>query len=285
LENWNVQRLAAAGDAVAGKRVEEAKAAHNVACARVQSAQQTLVNLGLPVSIETIRKLPPNQRAKHIRFLGLPANIASRLDPETTPSNLIPLKSPLNGVVVARHAVVGQVVDTAKSLFTVADTTRMWLMLDVRQEDVRYVSKGQTVHFNSSEGDVRASGEISWISTRVDDKTRTIRVRAELPNLTGRLRSNTFGSGSIVLREAPNAIVVLSEAIHWEGCCHLVFVQDKNFSTKDAYKVFHTRSVRPGVKIGRYTEIIAGLLPDEYVVTKGGGGLRAELLKGNLGAG
>ena len=52
-----------------------------------------------------------------------------------------------------------------------------------------------------------------------------------------------------------------------------------------SYKVFHTRSVRPGVVSGDYTEVIAGLLPGEVVVTEGSGVLRAELLKGNLGAG
>ena len=59
----------------------------------------------------------------------------------------------------------------------------------------------------------------------------------------------------------------------------------RNYLAKDSYKVFHTRMVRPGVTNGDYTEIIAGLLPGEVVVTKGSGVLRAELLKGNLGAG
>jgi hypothetical protein len=43
--------------------------------------------------------------------------------------------------------------------------------------------------------------------------------------------------------------------------------------------------VRCGVTNGDYTEIIAGVLPGEVIVTKGAGVLRAELLKGNLGAG
>ena len=82
-----------------------------------------------------------------------------------------------------------------------------------------------------------------------------------------------------------DAIVVPSTAVHWEGCCHVVFVRDKDFMKEGSYKVFHTRSVRPGVVMGDYTEMIAGLLPGEVVVTKGSGVLRAELLKGNLGAG
>jgi multidrug efflux pump subunit AcrA (membrane-fusion protein) len=109
-------------------------------------------------------------------------------------------------------------------------------------------------------------------------------VRGELLNDDGHLRNETFGLGEIVLREETDAIVVPSSAVHWEGCCHVVFVRDKDYFSSP-YKVFHTRSVRPGVVLGDTTEVIAGLFPGEVVVTKGSGVLRAELLKGNLGAG
>ncbi|MEO8495165.1 MAG: efflux RND transporter periplasmic adaptor subunit, partial [Planctomycetota bacterium] len=95
----------------------------------------------------------------------------------------------------------------------------------------------------------------------------------------------SFGAGQIILRDEPDAIIAPNDAIHWEGCCHVAFVRDKNFLDKDSYKVFHTRMVRPGITNGDYTEVIAGLLPGEVVVAKGSGVLRAELLKGNLGAG
>ena len=90
---------------------------------------------------------------------------------------------------------------------------------------------------------------------------------------------------TLQLREEEDAIVVPSTALHWEGCCHVVFVRDKDYMKEGSYKVFHTRSVRPGVVSGDTTEMIAGLLPGEVIVTKGSGVLRAELLKGNLGAG
>ena len=126
---------------------------------------------------------------------------------------------------------------------------------------------------------------MSWISTDADDVTRTVKVRVDLPNADGRLRANTFGTGRIVLREEPKAIVVPSEAIHWDGTCNVVFVRDKNFFKPDAPKIFHVRSVRPGVKDGDTTEIIAGLLPGEVIASKNSVVLEAQLLKSNLGAG
>ena len=62
-----------------------------------------------------------------------------------------------------------------------------------------------------------------------------------------------------------------------------MFVRDKDFATK--YQVFHTRKVRLGVKDDKNTEIIAGVLPGEWVATKNSGVLRGEMLKNNLGAG
>jgi membrane fusion protein, heavy metal efflux system len=106
-----------------------------------------------------------------------------------------------------------------------------------------------------------------------------------VPNPDGTLMAHTFGTGRVILRAEQDAIVVPSEAVHWEGDCHVVFVRDKHFLDAGAPKVFHVRSVRPGVDHAGNTEIIAGLLPGEVVATRNSAALRAELLKNNLGAG
>jgi cobalt-zinc-cadmium efflux system membrane fusion protein len=113
-----------------------------------------------------------------------------------------------------------------------------------------------------------------------------VAARAELPNPQGRLRDETFGAGRIILREEKEAIVVPNEAVHWEGCCHVVFVRDKDFfHAQDSPKVFHVRTVRVGAKNEKYTEVIAGVLPGEVVASKGSDVIRAELLKNSLGEG
>src|SRR5262249_39119225 len=154
-----------------------------------------------------------------------------------------------------------------------------------RQEDARQLAVGQPVRFHDNAGGDAVTAAVSWISPAVDEKTRTVKVRADVANAGGRLRANTFGQGQIILREEKDAIVVPGEAVHWDGDCHIVFVRDRNFLAEDGFKVFHTRSVRVGVKDEKHTEIIAGILPGEVVATRGSGILRAELLKGNLGEG
>jgi cobalt-zinc-cadmium efflux system membrane fusion protein len=131
-------------------------------------------------------------------------------------------------------------------------------------------------------------GTVAWVSPAADEKTRTVPVRVAWPNENGRHHARTFGTAQVVLRHTDSALVVPSSAVHWEGCCHVVFVRDKDFDTSP-YKVFHVRKVRPGAADpalnGAVTEIAAGLLPGEVVATTNSGILRSELLKNDLGAG
>ncbi len=271
---------------VAGRQAQTARNEYVQARARLLSAQQALGNLGLPVNVEQLRGLSDEKLAQHLRLLGIPENHVQHLSPNETTANLLPLKAPMDGIIVARRVVAGEVVDASRVLFQLADTGRMWLTLNVSLEDAGKLSLGQPVRFRPDGNHGEVSGKLVWISTTADQQTRMVTARAELPNPNGQLRNETFGGGRIVLREEQEAIVVPNEAVHWEGCCHVVFVRDKGFfDSKESPKVFHVRTVRLGARNEKATEIVAGALPGEIVATKGSDVLRAELLKNNLGEG
>ncbi|MHB8972731.1 MAG: efflux RND transporter periplasmic adaptor subunit [Pirellulaceae bacterium] len=271
---------------VPGRRTQEAEAAHAQARARVLNAQQTLVNLGLPVEVESLGSLTEDDLGRRLRLLGLPESLVQQLGPSESIGNALPVRSPLDGVVIERQVVAGDVVDASRVLIQVADTSQMWLSLNVPLEDARRVAIGQEVQFRPDGDRHEVTGTLAWISTAADAQTRMVAARAELPNAEGQLRDETFGQGRIILRKEAEAIAVPNEAVHSEGCCHVVFVRDKGFfDSKTSPKVFHVRTVRLGAKNEKYTEILAGVLPGEVVATKGSDVLRAELLKNSLGEG
>ena len=284
LQDETVKRLSELEGVIAGKNLLEAKAARANAEAAARKSIQTLHNFGLPVSLEKVYPKPNAALVRILNTLGLPPSVAKKVNSNGATANLIPVFAPRNGIIVAREIVAGETINTDRMLFTIADTSVMWLVLNVPLEEAKRLAIGQAINFQPDGDDRQYSGKLTWISTDVDAQTRTVKVRGELRNDDGQLRNETFGSGDIVLRTESNAIITPSSAIHWEGCCHVAFVRDKDYF-KSPYKVFHTRSVRPGVTLDGTTEIIAGLLPGEVVVTKGSAVLRAELLKGNLGAG
>jgi cobalt-zinc-cadmium efflux system membrane fusion protein len=251
---------------------------------KLEIAQQTLRNLGLAAEWEELKGLPPRELANRIRLLGLDETVVKTLG-ASAPGNLIPVTAPLDGVIVRRDVVAGEVVNTERVLFEIADVSTLWITLAVPIEERSLVSPGQSMRFRPDGAADEIAGRVTWISTQADEHTRTVEVRGTAPNANGRLVANAFVTGRIVLREEPKAIVVPRESLHWDGNAHLVFVRDKDFLKADAPKIFHPRVVRPGAADARQVEIIAGVLPGEVVAANGSGILKAELLKSNLGAG
>lgn len=261
--------LKGAGAAIPERQIQEAEAALRNAEARLLAAEQALINLGLPVRAADLANTPTEEMARRLEVLGIPDSLQRTLDSRSRTANLLPLRAPFAGVVLRCEVITGELVDTNKALFVVVDPRRVWLTLHVSPDDARYVAVGQTVTFRPDGLKDEFSGRLTWVGTSSDEKTRTLPVRVELANDTGRLRAASLGVGRIVLRESPDAMVVPSEAVQSDGHCEIVFVRHKDYLKSDGPKEFFVRSVRTGVRQGPNTEILAGLLPGEVVVTKG----------------
>ena len=284
LRTKNAARLRAVGDAIPGKTTLEAETAQREAEIKVVSAQQALVNLGFPAPKNLLDR-KADELSEELRFWGIPPQLLAAVAGKTQTANLIPVVAPAAGVVVECDVVSGEVVDIAKPLFVVADLQRMWLRLHVRQEDARFVRLGQSVSFQTDDGAAATSGQIDWIAPNIDTRTRTLQVRVNLDAADSRLRDQSYGTGRILLRQEPRAIVVPREAVQSAGDVSLIFVRDKNYFAEDAPKLFHVRQVRLGARDERFVELLAGVLPGEVVATNGSNVLLSQLLRSNLGAG
>jgi cobalt-zinc-cadmium efflux system membrane fusion protein len=272
LRRNTVERLRplASSGAVPRKSIIEAGAALEEAEVKLISARQSLVNLGFEIAAELEAK-SPQALADELRFLDIPPALIGSFSSGARTANLIPIRAPYSGVLVHSEVVAGEVVDT--------------LILNVRQEDAKYVRQGLPVRFQSDHADQNVGGQVSWISPAVDEPTRTLKVRVALTNEDGRLRDRMFGTGRIILREEPHAIVVPREAVQSIVDESFVFVRDKNYFQEGTPKFFHVRQVRLGARDDQYVELLAGVLPGEVVASKGSNVLLAQLLRSNLGAG
>lgn len=278
----NLARLKSITSSVPERMVRESEASVREARVKRFNAQQTLINLGLPIDIAECEKLSDEELADHIHFLGLPDSIAETLDRKTTTANLIPLIAPFDGVVISREIVIGEVVDPTKTQFGIADVSRMWLVLNIDREDAPLVDIDQDVvfHANGMPGEVES--RLVWISTEVDRKTRTVQVRAivdnprldDNPNASqGQrlLRANMFGTGKVRIKYRPKAVAVPGSAVQTSGKRKLVFVPKQDGRT------FEPRVVKLGVTDEGYTEVVEGLSAGDEVITTGSYMLKSEL--------
>lgn len=284
LRRTSYERMKAAGIGVAGISVTEAKAALEEAEVAFISARQALVNLGLEVP-EEFEKTDAKIIADGLRFLGIPSDLVATLPEGTKSANLYAVRAPFAGMIVASESVVGEVVSAEDVLYTVADPRRMWLVLSVPQEDARYVARDLPVVFRTDDGWGTDEGRISWVSSTIDERTRTVQARVVLDNPTGALKDKTFGTGRIVLREEPKAVVVPRSAVQSTGDATFVFVRDRDYLKHRAPKVFHVRQVRTGARDATHVELLAGALVGEVVATTGSNILLSQLLRGNMGQG
>ncbi len=187
--------------------------------------------------------------------------------------------APFAGVVVERRATVGELSDPSEPLFALADVSRMWARLDIFESDMMAVQDGQSVvlHLEGLPGEATA-GIITWVSSEIDPRTRTLQARAELENPDGKLRANLFGKAVVTVSDARPTVIVPRSAVQWEGCCNVVFV-------KDSSTAFHPAKVHLGPKSGSMVEVRRGLNGGESIVTQGSFLLKTEILKGSIGAG
>jgi multidrug efflux pump subunit AcrA (membrane-fusion protein) len=266
--------------AIPAKRQLEVRTELQQATVAVDLAVRALGNLGLRVDMKQLRSLGPEPMRAAIRKLGM-----EKITGMEASDNLIAVVAPLEGRVVNRETVVGEVVDRGSAMFRISDTRSVWLDLRVPAEEASLAKIGLQVRYRPDGSETVHRGRIIWISSDLNSQTRTVRVRAELTNADGGLRNESFGLGEIILRDESDAIVAPDSSIQWDGENTMVFVRDARFFEKGRPKFFVARSVRVGVSDDGFTEIIAGVLPGEVVATSGSDVLRAQLLKGNLGAG
>jgi cobalt-zinc-cadmium efflux system membrane fusion protein len=191
---------------------------------------------------------------------------------------LIAIASPISGTVIERTATQGEVVGPDKTIFTVADLSSLWVVIDLYEKDIGRVRKGTPVQVaTAAYAEKNFQGVISHIGDVMDEKTRTVKARVEVENAKRLLKPGMFATVSIDVKgsQTEQAFLVPDEAVLMDGEERFVFVMT-------GPETFEKREVRPGRTLGKNVEIIAGLESGDNVAVTGAFILKSELKKGEL---
>lgn len=189
------------------------------------------------------------------------------------------LTSPIDGVVVRRDAAVGQTVDQGPILFEVVDASAMWAEIEVAEQEVAAVARGQRVTVAVDALPERTfGGTVDYVAPEIDARTRTAHVRVALANGDAALRANMYGQARIAVGRERASVMVPRTAVQRAQDVQLVFV-----SKGDGQ--YQARRVRLGLEEGELVEITQGVATGEDVVTTGSFLLKTETLKDAIGAG
>lgn len=251
--------------------------------------ERSLVDKGVGLEREALEaetkateaRIAADRERQRLRSFGLSKGQIDAVERDGDTSSSLELVAPFDGTVVERNAVIGEVVEPGTPLLAVADTGTMWALVDLADSDLAVVRLGQdaTVAVDGLPGR-RFPGRLTWISTQLDPKTRTLKARVELDNGDGMLRANMFGRARISAGRSDVAVTVPKEAVQWEGCCNVAFVRSDASGT-----TFRPVRLVIAYDAGDRYEVASGLKPGDTIVTRGSFILKNELLKDAVGAG
>lgn len=192
---------------------------------------------------------------------------------------LIPIRSPMDGVVVMRNVTVGQVIEAGFNAFDVSNLSTVWVMAAVNEKDLELVHNGASADvITQAYSDTAFPARVERVGDTLDPTTRTIPVRLSVRNPELKLRPGMFASAHIDGRKTRVALFVPEEALQDINGNRVVF------TTADGI-TFKAQVVQLGTRSKGRAEVIEGLKPGEHVVVNGAFMVKGELLKGTVGDG
>ncbi|MDO8959233.1 MAG: efflux RND transporter periplasmic adaptor subunit, partial [Rhodocyclaceae bacterium] len=225
-------------EAVAEKRLLEARANEGMAQAEAHAAQARAGQLGSSV--------------------GKPGGIA--------------IRAPIDGVIAAVSVAAGAFVAEGAPLFHVANTARLWLEARVPESDIGRLGSPTGAAF-SVDGFARPfviepgrNGKLIAVGGVVDSATRTVPAIFEFANPGGAestLRLGMTAKAQIFAGDGYPAVLVPTGAVQDESGTQVVYVQTGGES-------FERRIVQTGARDGAHIAIVAGLEAGQRVVSQGG---------------
>lgn len=163
-----------------------------------------------------------------LRLYGLSESQINSIEQGDAPNEHTTLTAPVGGVVVHKNATEGMYVSTGTRIYTIADLSRLWVMVEAYESDLPWLKYGQHISFTSpSFPGETFDAIISFIDPVVDPKTRTVDVRAIVSNEDRRLKPEMFVSATVQSRlDAEGNVISPELAGKWISPMHPEIVKD-----------------------------------------------------------
>jgi cobalt-zinc-cadmium efflux system membrane fusion protein len=237
----------------------EARAGHEKALAHLRSAEEKLRLLGMTKpEISGVRYGDPQAATYQLR-------------------------APIDGRIVEKHLVVGELVTPADKVFTVADMSHLWIWIDVYERDLARVHRDDTAVVTTEAWPGKSFvGHVAYISDSVDPSSRAARARIDIANTDGKLKPGMFAEVVLTdphsLDEGRLGLAVPPSAVIREGDGFVAFV-------KEGERRYERRTLRIGARTPDLVEILEGLSEGDQVVIEGAFILKSEVAKEEMGGG
>ena len=216
-----------------------------------------------------------------LALLGMPDDAIANLQRTRNINSVSRVVASMAGTVLDRKVTLGQVVQTADTLYEIAELSQVWLVADVPERNAGHLAVGQEVNAEiAAFPGWTIRGKLSFVSATVNRETHTVRVRMEIPNHDRKLKPAMLAT--MVLQDAAERRqVVPSPAVVREGNGDFIFIQ------REA-NTFVLQQVKLAGEHNGNRIVLEGVQPSDKIVVEGAFHLNNErlrrALRGNEGA-
>lgn len=169
--------------------------------------------------------------------------------------------SPASGVVTEKKAFEGHFVKSGEQQFVIADLSKVWADVDVYEYELPWVRQGMGARMELSylPGE-NFSGKVLYIYPFLNEKTRTARLRLEIPNPSNTLKPGMYANIFLRSTLAEDSLVIPQETVIDSGVRKVVFVHLGKGK-------FQPREVKVGVEADDHQfQVLEGLQSGEEIV-------------------
>ncbi len=175
-----------------------------------------------------------------------------------------PVLAPVTGDIVERLVGPGQLLQSgATQCFTISNTSSVWVLVNVYQNDLPYVHAGDAVEINTDSYPELFHGKISYLAPALDPSTRTLQARIVTENPGKKLKKDMYVTATVKAGSVADAITVPEASI-------LRDTENQPFVYVQAGpNQFARRVVTLGQSVNGRAQITSGLKESEQVVGDG----------------
>jgi membrane fusion protein (multidrug efflux system) len=185
------------------------------------------------------------------------------------------VRAPFAGRLGIRAVNLGQYLSPGTQLTTLESLDTVYMDFTLPQQVLSALTIGLAVRVSLEGTDETLTGTIEAIDPSIDPATRSVRIRASVPNPAQKLRPGMFGNVTVVLPERSKAVVAPATAIVHAPYGDSVFVVEPAKNPRDPKeKQVRQQFVRLGEERGDFVEVLEGVKPGDELVSSGAFKLR-----------
>lgn len=182
-----------------------------------------------PASLKAASERRLKAARKKLALLGLADHQIQAIEARDNTSDKLTIEAPMSGIVLKRHLNEGAYVQTGSPIYTVADLSRVWIVLEAYESELAWLRYGQAVDFTveAFPGET-FNGRIVFIDPVLDPRTRTVKVRLDVANEDRRLKPDMFVSAKAYAKVDESG-QTMDEHLHGKMICpmHPEVVKDE----------------------------------------------------------